>query len=143
MIDARIHARNHDVSGSTAILTQVGTPAADELRASVLSDNGDWHGAAVALEALAARTLPESGALDPAQQDLLLRLASAHSRTSDEVALRALGAKQAARMSGPRADMFRLLTTAPVSGVGDLRRVGGDIALARALPSALTIIGAR
>jgi hypothetical protein len=46
-------------------------------------------------------------------------------------------------MTGPRGDMFRLLTASPISGTRDLPRVAGDIALARALPSELSVLGAR
>lgn len=143
LLDARIHAQAHDTAGATAILSNLGTAAADELRASVLADSGDWHGAALALGTVVARAIPESGPLTTEQQDLLLRLASAHSRATNEAALHTLGLRQAARMTGPRGDMFRLLTDAPVNGPGDLRRVAGDIALARALPSQLNVLGAR
>ena len=143
LIDARIHAQMHDTAGATAILLGIGTRAADELRATVLADSGDWRGAAQALQTVAAIAIPEEGVLDAAQQDLLLRLASAQSRAADEASLHALGLKQAARMTGPRGNMFRLLTDAPVTGVGDLHRVAGDIALARALPSELNALGAR
>jgi hypothetical protein len=143
LLDARIHAQSHDTAGATAILSALGTQAANELRATVLADSGDWHGAALALALVAGRVIPEAGPLSLDQQDLLLRLASVQSHAADEPALRALGLKQAARMSGPRGDMFRLLTASPITGIRDLPRVAGDIALARALPSDLSVLGAR
>jgi len=45
--------------------------------------------------------------------------------------LRALNQRYAARLAGPRADLFRLLTAAPVGGVGDLARTGREIAFVR------------
>ncbi len=143
LTDARIHAQMHDTAGATALLSGIGTQAADELRATVLAESGDWRGAAQALQMVVAKVIPDAGALDSGQQDLLLRLASAQSRAADESSLHALGVKQAARMTGPRGNIFRLLTDAPVTGVGDLHRVAGDIALARALPSELNALGAR
>ena len=143
LLNARVHAQRGDVAGATAILSSIGTQAADELRATILSDSGDWHGAALALDSVAARTVPASGSLDPAQQDVLVRLASYYSRAADEVALRDLGRKQAGRLTGPRGDMFRLLTDAPVTGIGDLHRAASDIALARVLPSELNAMSAR
>ena len=140
LLDARIHAANHDPGGAAAILSGIGTPAADDLRATVLGDAGDWRGAEAALASLAARSVPADGALDAGQQDILVRLASAQARAGDDAALHALG-KEAARMSGPRGDMFRLLTAAPVSGVGDLRRAAGEMALARAVPADLAALG--
>ena len=143
LLDARIHAQSHDTAGASAILSSLGTQAADELRATVLADSGDWHGAALALGVVAARVIPEVGALSLDQQDLLLRLASVQSHAADEPALHALGLKQAARMTGPRGDMFRLLTASPITGTRDLHLVASEIALARALPSELSVLGAR
>jgi hypothetical protein len=141
LIDARLHALAHDPGGAAAILSEIGTQSADDLRASVLAEAGDWQGAAAALQSLAARTVPPQGALDPGQQDTLLRLASAQVRAGDDIASRALGTKEAARMAGPRADMFRLLTAAPVMGVGDLRRSAAEMGLARSIPAAVAAIG--
>ena len=143
LIDARLHARAHDPGGAAAILAGIDSNAADDLRATVLGDAGDWHGAVAALGSLAARSIPPDGALSPAQQDTLLRLASAQAKAGDDAALRLLGMKEVARMAGPRADMFRLLTAAPVSNVGDLKRAAGEVALARAVPAGLAAIGSR
>ncbi len=143
LLDARAHAMAHDTAGAIAILATLGTQAADELRAKLLGDDADWHGAASALADLAARSLPERGPLSPAQEDLLLRLASTQSRAGDDAALIALGRRQAGRMSGARADMFRLLTSAPVTSVSELRRAGGELALARSVPTALAAVGTR
>ncbi len=143
LIDARLHARAHDVGGAAAILSGIDSDAADDLRATILGEAGDWHGAVAALGSMAARSVPPDGALTLAQQDILLRMASAQARAGDDASLRLLGMKEAARMAGPRADMFRLLTAAPVSNVGDLKRAAGEVALARALPAALSAIGSR
>ena len=143
LVDARVHALAHDTTGAVAILTALGTQAADELRAKLLADGADWHGAAAALADLAAGTLPEDGPLSPEQQDLLLRLASTQSRAGDNAALLALGRRQAGRLSGARADMFRLLTSAPVTSVSELHRAEGEIALARAVPTALAAVGTK
>ncbi len=143
LADARIHALSHDVSGAAAILAKLGTLAADTLRADVLGNSGDWHGAASALEDVVARSLPDNGPLSPEQQDLVLRLASARSRAGDDAAVHSLGVQEAGRMSGPRADMFRLLTSGPVGGVSDLPRVTSEVAMARALPTSLAALGAK
>ena len=143
LIDARIHAQMHDTAGATAILSGIGTQAADELRATILADSGDWLGAAQALQTVVTGAIPEAGALDAGQQDLLLRLASAQSRAADEVSLHALGLKQSARMTGARGKMFHLLTDAPVTNVSELGRISDDIALARALPAELNTLGTK
>ena len=140
LLDARLHAARHDAGGAAAILASLDTSAADDLRATVLGDAGDWPGAAAALASLASRSVPAEGVLDTAQQNLVLRLASAQARAGNDAALHALGLREASRMAGPRGDMFRLLTAAPVKGVGDLRRAAGEIALARAMPAGLAAL---
>lgn len=143
MLEARIHALTQDNAGATAILARLNTAAADEMRATLLAEDGDWHGSALALDSAARSVLPDEGPLSPEQQDFVLHLISAHSRAGDEAALRALSERQGNRMTGGRADMFRLLTSAPVSHVSDLRRAGGEIAMARAIPSSLATVGSR
>ncbi len=143
LLDARAHAALHDTGGAAAILASLGTPAADELRATILGNAGDWPGAAAALASMASRSVPAEGVLDAAQQDLLLRLASAQARAGNDAALHDLGLREAQRMVGPRGDMFRLLTAAPVNGIGDLRRAAGEIALARAMPASLAALTSR
>ena len=113
----------------------------DDLRATILSDAKDWSGAAAALSSLMARAVPAEGALSPAQQDIVLRLASAQAQAGDDAGLRLLGMREATRIVGARADMFRLLTAAPVTGPSDLRRAAGEVALARAVPAGLAAIG--
>ncbi len=143
LLSARAAARNGDSAGAAATLVAVGTPAADDLRAMVLTDVKDWRGAAAALASLASRTLPPAGPLTPAQQDVVLRLASAQACAGNEAGLQALVQSYAARLDSPRADMFHLLTAAPVSDVTDLRRSGREIALAHALPAAVAAIGSQ
>ncbi len=143
MLEARIHSMMHDKAAATAILAGLSTPAADEMRATILAEDGDWHGSALALDSAARRELPDEGPLSSEQQDFVLRLTSAHAQAGDETALKALSERQGTRMSGARADMFRLLTSAPVNHVSDLRRVSGEVAMARALPSSLATVGTR
>jgi hypothetical protein len=143
LISARIAARTGHMERARALLVDINTPAADDLRASLLTDAQDWTGAASALIDLVAKTIPADGALEPAQQDTLLRLASALSRAGDAAGLLALGTKYGGRIDGPRGGMFRLLTAPPVSTVADLPRSSTEVALAKAIPIGLTAMGTR
>ena len=143
LISARLAARTGHLDRAKAILLDINTPAADDLRATLLTDAQDWPGAASALMDLAAKTVPYDGALAPGQQDTLLRLASALSRAGDTAGLQALGVKYGRRIEGPRAGMFRLLTAPPVSNVADLPRSSTEVALAKAIPVGLTAMGSR
>ena len=143
LLQARIAAARHDIAGATAILAQIGTVPADELRATILGNDGDWQGAALALSKVAANTVPAAGPLTPEQQDFVLRLASAEARAGDDTALRKLGSENASRMVGPRADMLSMLTSAPVTVAADLRRSGQELAMMRELPVAIAAVGKR
>ena len=143
LIGARIAAQTGHLERARALLVDLGTAAADDLRATLLTEAQDWPGAVSALNALVAKTVPPNGSLSPEQQDTLLRLASALSRTKDSAGLAALGARYGSRIVGPRADVFRLLTAPPVNNVGDLPRASVEMALAKAIPVGLTAMGSR
>jgi len=143
LLRARITAHQGHPAEAAAALAELGTAAADDLRASILTDAHEWRGAEAALLDLVAKTVPAVGPLDPAEQDTLLRLASASAMAGDGEELHALGLDGATRVSGPRADLFMLLTEAPVSGVADLGRSATEVALARALPAGLAVVGAQ
>ncbi len=135
---AEATARSGNVAAAVSALAALGTAAADDERATILEHAGDWQGADGALRDYAGKTVPDSGALDAAQQRTLLRLATAATRAGDAATLADLQAKQAGRMSaGPLADMFRLLTAGSVHGVADLQRSGQEAVLAHALPEDL------
>lgn len=143
LIRGRALARQGDMKDASQVLVALGTPAADELRARLLSDAKDWGGADAALRDLAAKTVPSNGELAPAQRQLLLQWASAASQAGDEASLRELQAKDGDRMGiGPDAEMFRLLTGGPVTGVADLKRVAQETQIAKGIPAAMKTLSA-
>ena len=143
LLRAKARAAGGDLAGAVAELGALATPAADDLRAGLLERAGDWRGALAALDDLAARTLPAAGPVPDGLADLPLRQASAAVQLGDAARLRELGGRYAGRISGPKADLFRLLTAAPVSGTGDLPRTAGEVALARAAPGNLAGLAPR
>ncbi|MGC8469021.1 MAG: hypothetical protein ACP5NI_03850, partial [Acetobacteraceae bacterium] len=142
LLFARASARQGRLAPAIDALVALGTPAAEDLRARLLSRSGHWKGAEAALAALVAMTVPPSGPLDPAAANLLLRLATAAAHAGDTAALARLRKSAGPRMgNGPVGKMFRLLTAGPVSALADLPRAAESIALARTLPAALKAIG--
>lgn len=142
LVGARVMAARGDMTGAVAVLSALNTAQADAERATILERAKDWAGAVAALKALAGRTIQDSGPLDPGQQQILLRLASAAVQADDETTLAQLRAEDGSRMrDGRNAELFRLLTGGPVTGVADLKRVGQELALARDIPAALQGIG--
>jgi hypothetical protein len=92
---------------------------------------------------LAGKVIPSAGLIPDGLGELVLRQASAAVQAGDHARLQDLGQRYAGRLTGPRADLFHLLTAAPVGGVGDLPRAAGEVALARAVPGRLQELGAR
>ncbi len=135
LLRAKVRAGRGDPAGAAGGLSGLAGPAADDLRARLLEQAGDWRGAGAALDSLAAHVLPTDGPIPDTFADLIMRRASAAVQAGDAGVLRDLNARYAGRMSGPRREVFRLLTAAPVAGTSDLPRAAGEIALARAVPA--------
>ncbi len=134
LLFARATAARGDLPAAIGALEALGTPAADAARAGLLAGAGAWPQAAAAWARVAERTLPERGALDDAQTNLLLRLASAAAQAGDVTVLAALRAHDLSRVPpGRSADLLRVLTEGPVQTVADLPRAGAEMALARSV----------
>lgn len=143
LLAAGAAARMGNPRGAINALNGIDSAAADEVRASVYEQAGDWVGAKRSLASLVRRTVPPEGALDEAHRRLVLRLATAAARVGDDATLAALRDRDTARMgSGPLADMFRLLTAEPVRGTSDLNRARQEVDLARGLPAGLAALAA-
>ena len=141
LMAARLAAHAGQTGRAAAMLSALDTPAADDLRAALLTDTQEWRAAAAALADFAGKTVPPEGALSPEQQDTVLRFASALSRAGDDAGLHALAARQGMRLDGARGGMFRLLTAVPVNTVSDLRRSNAEISLVKAIPGGLAAMG--
>jgi hypothetical protein len=142
--DTRVVLRAHALidSGHDAdaqrLLAPHGSDDALELLAQLQEKSKDWHGAEASLLLLTQHRVPAAGALSDAQQDLVLRLASAASQAADMSVLRQLQGVAAPRLSpGPRAALFQALAAQPVQGVADLPRSAREAEAARQLPAAL------
>jgi hypothetical protein len=134
LITAQVEAGRGHVGGAIAALTDSNSPEADEARAAILEKAQDWPAARDALKVLAARVVPDSGTITQAQLQIMLRLATAATRAGDDATLASLREKSRSRLgSGPRADLFRLLTAEPVRGTADLGRARTELGLARAV----------
>ena len=132
LITARVEAKRGDVKSAVETLAAVHTAEAEEARAGILEQAKDWPAARDALAVLAARVVPASGALDETQRGLMVRLATAAARAGDDAALASLREQMQTRIgTGPRADLFRLLTAEPVRGTADLGRARAEMGLAR------------
>jgi hypothetical protein len=141
---ARALAAGGEAQAALHLLDADDTAAGTELRATLEEKQRNWPAAESAVAALVKRTVPAAGPLDRAQQDLLVRLASAASQAGDIPALHRLQTDQAGRIApGPRADLFNLLTQSPVSGIGDLPRSATELSSARAVPAALASLRTR
>ncbi|MGE0415851.1 MAG: hypothetical protein AB7O80_03505 [Acetobacteraceae bacterium] len=138
ILAASAQARLGHMKSAIGLLTDLDTPEADEVRATILEQAKDWRGAEQALSSLTGRTIPPTGPLDDAQRRTLLRLATAAARAGDTATLANLRQKEDERIgTGPIADMFRLLTADAIRDTSDLKRAQREIGLAKALPDGL------
>ncbi len=132
------NSRLGDTAGAIGALAGLTGPRADIARAAVYEQTGNWPAAEDALMSVVGSAIPAAGALDDAQRQLVLRLATAAQRSGDRNGLAALRATLDSRLgAGPIADMIRLLTAEPVQGTADLPRAEREMGLARAVPAAL------
>jgi hypothetical protein len=138
LLFARAAARAGDRGSALAALDGLDSEAALATRADLLESAQDWEAATIALAALAARRVPAQGPLEAGQSRLMLRLASAADRAGDVARIAQLRAAVTGRLPDAKtAQMFDLLTAAPLTGIGDLARAGQDARFARVIPSAV------
>ena len=138
LLMAAAQARLGDTARAVAELAALGTAATDLARATILEQAKDWPGAEHALTDYVSKVVPPTGALNQAQQQILVRYATAAAEAGDEATLALLRTGNGPRMpSGAFGDMFRLLTAAPVQVSADLPRAGRETALAHDLPKTL------
>ncbi len=137
MTAARASAATGDVAKASAALAQIGSEQADDLRATLLEKAKDWPAALAAIKQVASRAVPERGALDERQTQVLLRVATIAAEAGDEATLARLRGRDLARIPpGKLNDMMAMLTGQPVHGIADLPVVSREMALARTLPDA-------
>jgi hypothetical protein len=143
MLMATAQAQLGDTPRAVAELVKLGTAAADLERATIQEQAKDWPGAEHALTDYIGKTLPPAGTLNQAQQQVLVRYATAAAQAGDEATLAVLRTSDGPRMpSGAFGDMFRLLTAAPVQSSTDLPRAVRETVLAHDLPKALDALKA-
>jgi hypothetical protein len=142
VLRARALAALGEIAPALSLLAAQDGDDALQLQAELLEKSKDWRGAKVVLQKLVHRRVPNSGALSAAQQDLVLRLASAASQDGDRAVLQDEAAKFGGNLTGVSATLFQTLTAQPVQGVADLARAGREAAASRALPQAIATYAA-
>ena len=141
LLFAAATAHRGDFPAALASLDGLHSAAAAALRADILEQSQDWWGADRALTEYVDGMVPSTGALNDTQRQALLRLATAAARAGDAATLAGLNARESVRMgSGALADMFHLLTAAPVRGTSDLARARREVGLAQTLPASLKAV---
>ncbi len=140
---ARARVAQNDLPGATAGLLALGTASADDLRATLLTQAADWPGSVAALSDLIAKTVPADGPLSDGMQDVVLRQVTSAVQAKDLALLAELPRRYGTRLSGPRAELFHLLTAAQLRSPSDLPRSAAELTLARSLPERLQQLSAQ
>jgi hypothetical protein len=143
LVRAGATAHTGNFAAAAALLAPLRSARAAAARAGLEESAGDWPAAEQAWADCVALTLPHSGTLDQVQAQTVLRLATAAAHAKDDAAIAGLRERYGARIpAGPLADMFRLLTAAPVQTPADIARSAAETSLAAALPTSLKALKA-
>ncbi len=137
-------ARQGDFESAARALIDLNTEKGDQTLASLAEAAKRWPDAETYLRRYADRMVPDSPAVSEPQARILLRLAGAASQAGDEAMLARLRTHDQQRLPpGKTADLFKLLTAAPVGSVSDLPRSARDIALVSSVRGALPPLALR
>jgi hypothetical protein len=138
---ARALAGGGQVDQALVAIAPLGSDAALDLKASLLARRGDWAGTTDTLLALAQHNQSRAGKPEPAEQDRLLKLASAASRSGDKTRVEQVRSIGAGRFADPGKEaLFHLLTSDPTVDDADPAKVTSEIADLRQTRAALDAI---
>jgi hypothetical protein len=138
VLAARLQAKAGDLSGAAAALGSISSPEAEQARADIAEQTGDYAAAATALLSEANRRLPPQAPLAADGQALILRLATDASRGGNVAALSAIRENWVARLpAGEATDTVRLLLSPPIRQLADLPRAAQDAKLAAEMAQGL------
>jgi hypothetical protein len=137
VLRARALAALGETAPALSLLAAQDGDDAVQLRARLMEKSKDWRGAKAALQRLVQRRIPAEGDLQQAQQDLVMRWASAASQDGDTAMLAGIASGVGSRLTGANAALLQMLTARPVRDVTDLPRAGREASASRALPAAL------
>ena len=141
ILSARTFAGAGQLDQALAVVAPLQSPAALDLRAGLLADRGDWVGTTDTLLLSAGHDLPPTGKVDAAAQDLLLRLASAASRTADRARIERARKMGEGRFDDPgKQALFHLLTSDPVADDVRSAMPSSEIAVLDHAPAVLDTI---
>jgi hypothetical protein len=105
-------------------------------QAQIAEQSGQWPQAEQAISRLVSQSIPAAGPLNAAQENLLLRLATAASHNNDSGTLAALYSQYGGRVGTDAAGgMFQTLCAPPLTGDEGLNQALHEIAQLQALPA--------
>jgi len=133
LLYARAEAQRGNKDAALTLLNGLDNADADEIRAQIYTARKDWVQVVGALTALEhGQTM--TATLTMPQQAIVMRLAVAATLSGDSATLARLsGSYGTAMAKGSSGSLFRLMTSAPARGTGDLPRAFEEIQLAKQL----------
>lgn len=127
----------NDADAVTALLPFHSARAA-ETRATIAEAVNDWGAAQRAWSDRLAAEPQDADPVTEATLRILVRLAAAAARASDNAELARLRERYGERIgAGPVADMFRMLTAPPIQSSGDLTRSHSESVLTASIPASM------
>lgn len=143
MLYARAENARGKSEAALRMLEMIGTVEADEARADIQGNLGNWPGAVAALADLEHRQIGSGdepvALLTPDQQALVMRLTVAATLAADNaMVVRMRTSYGPAMEKGSSAPTFRLMTSAPVRDMTDLPRAYQEIKMAQQIKAQIS-----
>jgi hypothetical protein len=133
LLYARAEAQRGNRDAALAMLGGIDAADADEVRSEIYAARKDWVGVVAALTALEHKQILTDNLTEP-QQAIVMRLAVAATLSADPATLARVAESYGTVMAkSTSASLFRLMTSAPARGTGDLPRAFEEIQLAKQL----------
>jgi hypothetical protein len=133
LLYARGESQRGNKDAALAMLDNLDTADADEVRSEIYAARKNWRLTVSSLIALEHKQILTANLTD-AQRAIVMRLAVAATLGADSTTLARLADTYGAAMAkGSSASLFRLMTSAPARGTADLPRAFEDIKLAKQL----------
>ncbi len=133
---ARSLAAAGQLDQALATISTLDTDEALDLKANLSGRRGDWSGTSDALLTLARRYRPTNGKLDVSGQDLLLRLASAASRSQDKERIEQVLSLGSGRFADPGKEaLFHLLVSDVAAKDTDPAKILSEVTMLRHNPA--------
>ena len=141
LLNTKAQAEGGNALAAVATLAPATDLTSLTTQAQIAEQSGQWPAAEQALSSLVRQSVPATGSINSANENLLLRLATAAAHNNDSATLSALSTQYSSRVgSDPAGQMLQALTAPPLNGDQGLTQALHQIAQLQALPALMDAV---